>query len=371
MGKKIYLIAGEASGDLHGSALIRELKALVPALEIRGWGGDLMQMEGCQLVKHYRDLAFMGFVEVLRNYRTIRANFALAKRDIQDFKPDLVVFIDYPGFNMRLLPWVRSKGIKTVYYIAPQAWAWHKSRVKTLRKYVDRLLVILPFEEEFFRRHGVDASYVGHPLIDSVERFRARTGMDGQSTSSKPIIALLPGSRRQEVGNMLPVMLMVARQYSGFDWVVAMAPGLSDQFYHQWVESASGVRFVRGQTYDVLAQAHAALVTSGTATLETALFGVPQVVLYKANALSVWIARALVHVRYISLVNLLLDRPLVDELIQGAMDPAAVRHSLDNVLGGDGRRNVLEGYEELSQLLGKSGASANAAKEIGTLLLQT
>ena len=368
MGRKIYLIAGEASGDLHGSALIRELKTLDPDLDLRGWGGDLMESEGCRLVKHYRDLAFMGFVEVIRNLGTIRANFDLAKRDIERFGPDLVVFIDYPGFNMRLLPWVKSKGIRTAYYIAPQAWAWHKSRVKSLRKYVDKLLVILPFEEEFFRRHGVDASYVGHPLLDAVDRFKARSGNEGQDSASKPVIALLPGSRRQEVGNMLPVMLEVAMQFPGFDWVVAMAPGLSDSFYHRWAEGAREVRFVRGQTYEVLAQAHAALVTSGTATLETALFGVPQVVLYKANVLSVWIARALVKVRYISLVNILIDRPLVVELIQEAMNPRTVASALDDVLEGEGRAKVLAGYAELRQLLGKTGASAQAAREVLTLL---
>lgn len=362
------MIAGEASGDMHGAALIGELMRVNPGLDIRGWGGDLMERQGCTIVKHYRELAFMGFVEVVRNLRTIRANFAAIRRDIREFAPDMVVFIDYPGFNMRLLPWVKAQGIRTVYYIAPQAWAWHRGRVRTLKRFADKLLVILPFEEEFFRKQGVDATWVGHPLIDAMDRFNATDVPPVAQGSSKPMIALLPGSRRQEVRNMLPVMLQVARAHPANDWVVAMAPGLSDAFYSEWSKSAGNVHFVRGRTYDILAHAHAALVASGTATLEAALFGVPQVVLYKANPISVWIARALVHVRFISLVNLLIDRRLVEELIQHDMNAASVDRALEHILEGQGREVVLTGYAELRSHLSRSGASANAAKHILGLL---
>ncbi len=361
--RKIYLIAGEASGDLHGANLVRALLAIDPELKLRGWGGDQMRDAGCEIVKHYRDLAFMGFVEVLKNLPAIRANFSFAHKDISDFEPDTVVFIDYPGFNLRLLPKIKNKGIRTVYYIAPQVWAWHKSRVKTIRRYVDELLVILPFEKVFFNENNVDATYVGHPLMDVIPSFiqnpdfLERTGL----TSSKPIIALLPGSRRQEVRHMLPVMLAVASNHPDFQWVIAMAPSLPEAFYREFFEKNSKVKLVPSQTYGLLSIAQAALVASGTATLETALFDVPQVVLYKGNAISYQIAKWLVQVKFISLVNLLLDQPLVTELIQGDMNVVEAEKAFQELLTPEGRLRIQSGYSTLRELLGQHGASGQAA----------
>lgn len=361
--RKIYLIAGEASGDLHGANLVRELLALDPNLILRGWGGDLMRDAGCEIVKHYRDLAFMGFVEVIKNLAAIRANFAFAYKDIADFKPDVVVFIDYPGFNLRLLPKIKGLGIHTVYYIAPQVWAWHKSRVKTIRQYVDDLLVILPFEKTFFKENRVEATYIGHPLMDVIPSFKKNPDFlhHLDLSASKPIIALLPGSRRQEVRQMLPVMMEVATHYPQFQWVIAMAPSLPEEFYRLFMDKNPNVKLVQSQTYDLLSHAHAALVSSGTATLETALFGVPQVVLYKGNPISYQIARWVVNVKYISLVNLLLDQPLVTELIQGDMNRTKVDHAFQELLTPAGRLRLETGYNVLRQLLGQHGAARQAA----------
>ena len=361
--RKIYLLAGEASGDLHGANLARELLALDPHIKLRGWGGDLMRDAGCEIVIHYRDLAFMGFVEVIKNLAAIRANFAFAYKDMAAFEPDVVVFIDYPGFNLRLVPRVKSLGIHTVYYIAPQVWAWHKSRVKTIRRYVDDLLVILPFEKTFFKENSVEATYIGHPLMDVIPSFEKNPDFLHRSdlTAAMPIIALLPGSRRQEVRQMLPVMLAVASLYPQFQWVIAMAPSLPEDFYRLFMDKGPHIKLVQSQTYDLLAHAHAALVSSGTATLETALFGVPQVVLYKGNAISYQIARWVVNVKYISLVNLLLDQPLVAELIQGDMNVSKVAQAFRQILTPEGRLRMDSGYKTLRELLGQHGAAKQAA----------
>lgn len=359
-------MAGEASGDLHGGNLIRAMMSQEPDLEIRGWGGDEMEAAGCQLVKHYRDLAFMGFVEVIRNLPTILGNLRLARQDISQFQPDVVVFIDYPGFNLRLVPYVKSLGIRTVYYISPQLWAWHKSRVKIIRQYVDDLLVILPFEADFFAREGVQAHYVGHPLVEVIRSFQSKMAVHDALglPHDRPLIALLPGSRRQEVTNMLPVMASLARRYPQFAWVIAEAPGLSESTYRQVLASYPEIRSIRGHTYDLLAQAHAAVVTSGTATLETALFRVPQVVAYKGSVISYWIARQLVNLDYISLVNLLLDRPLVCELIQQDLTIDRLQDAFQALLDPQTRQAMLDGYEELASLLGEQDASATAAGRI-------
>ena len=366
MGRKIYLIAGEASGDLHGGNLIRAMRTREADLEIRGWGGDQMEAAGCQLVRHYRDLAFMGFVEVIRNLPTILGNLRLAKRDIREFRPDIVVFIDYPGFNLRLVPYVKSLGIRTVYYISPQLWAWHESRVKIIRHSVDDLLVILPFEAGFFAQEGVQASYVGHPLVEVIRSFQSQVDIHQALDLSpdRPLIALLPGSRRQEVTNMLPVMAALARQYPRFAWVIAEAPGLSEATYRQVLADYPEIHSIRGRTYDLLAQAYAAVVTSGTATLETALFQVPQVVAYKGSVISYWIARQLVKLKYISLVNLLLDRPLVKELIQQDLTIERLKQAFQDLLDPPTRQAMLEGYTELRKLLGEQDASASAAGHI-------
>lgn len=366
MVRRVYILAGEASGDLHGSALVRALRERRPDLEIRGWGGDLMAAEGCAVVRHYRDLAFMGFVEVVRNLSTIRRNFAFARKDIAAFKPDTVVFVDYPGFNLRLLPWVKKQGFRTVWYIAPQVWAWHQSRVKVLRQWADELLLILPFEADFFAGHGVHARFVGHPLASRIGDFRPDPqfhltwGLDPE----RPIAALLPGSRRQELRGILPVMLEVARRRPDLQWVIAAAPSLPDSLYREMIPDNQDIRLVRDATYDLLAYARLALVTSGTATLETALFRVPQVVLYKGNPISFWIARRLVNVSYISLVNLLLDRPHVRELIQQEMTTGKVVDALQELEDPAQRQRIMDGYEELWQSLGGRDASREAAQII-------
>lgn len=366
MGRRIYILAGEASGDLHAGALVRALKELQPDLQIRGWGGDHMAAAGCTVVKHYRDLAFMGFVEVVRNLSTIRRNFAFARKDILDFRPDTVVFVDYPGFNLRLLPWVKRQGFRTVWYIAPQVWAWHASRVKILRRWADELLIILPFEAEFFASHGVTARFVGHPLASRIGSFRAdpqfrtKWGLDPEG----PIAALLPGSRGQELQGILPVMLETARRRADLQWVIAAAPSLPDSLYLEMIPEGQAIHLVRDATYDLLAHSHVALVTSGTATLETALFRVPEVVLYKGNPISFWIARRLVNIAYISLVNLLLDRPHVRELIQHEMTAEKVLEALQELEDPVQRQRIMEGYEELWKSLGGRDASSEAAQVI-------
>ncbi len=366
MARRIYIIAGEASGDLHAANLIHALLQQDSTLKIRGWGGDLMEEAGCQIVKHYRDLAFMGFIEVIRNLPTILGNLKFAKRDMEAFKPDAVIFVDYPGFNLRLVPWVKAKGIRTIYYISPQLWAWHKSRVKIIRKAVDDLLVILPFEEAFFADEGVEAHFVGHPLVEVIEQFtpsmdvRKELGLP----PDQPLVALLPGSRRQEVESMLPIMAAMARKYPDFVWVIAEAPGLSSDAYTRILQQYPSLKSVRGKTYDLLSQAHAAIVTSGTATLETALFNVPQVVAYKGSAISFWIAKRLVKLSYISLVNLLLDRGLVKELIQTDLTLPNLEEAFNCLLEDESRAEMLNGYQELRTRLGQKPASSTAAKHI-------
>ncbi|MGB3801412.1 MAG: lipid-A-disaccharide synthase, partial [Lewinella sp.] len=309
---RYYLIAGEASGDLHGSRLVSALRAQDADADVRAWGGELMEQAGAKVVKHYRDLAFMGFVEVVANLPTILANFGECKRDIEAFAPDRLVLIDYPGFNLRMAKWARRAGYDISYYISPQIWAWHTSRVKQVRANVDRMLVILPFEKDFYAEHGVEATFVGHPLLDVVEDREERP---------RTHIALLPGSRKQEITRSLPLMLAAAARLPEHEYVIAGAPGQDDLFYRMLVAAADSppnLQLVSGDTYTVLAAAKAALVTSGTATLETALFGVPQVVCYRGSRLNYWLARRLVasRIKFISLVNLVMDREVVPELIQ-------------------------------------------------------
>lgn len=367
---KYYIIAGEASGDLHGSNLIRELKKLDSLASIRCWGGDLMQQAGGELVKHYRDLAFMGFIEVVKNLGTIFKNLRFCKQDIQEFQPDAIILIDYPGFNLRIAQWAKQRGIKVIYYISPQIWAWKESRVNIIKKSVDKMLVILPFEKDFYAKWNVGVDYVGHPLIEVVEN--AQTG----STSVNPfnlsplnehnIIALLPGSREQEVAKKLPMMLQASKAFPNYHFIIAKAPSLEDSFYEPYLHAYPNVRAIRNRTYELLMQAKAALVTSGTATLETALFGVPEVVCYKGSAISYQIAKRLVKVKYISLVNLIMDKEVVKELIQDQLTPPNIERELKEILTNkDRKRQLHEDYTALRNLLRKGGAaSANAAKLI-------
>lgn len=360
---KYYIIAGEASGDLHGSNLIREIKARDAAAEIRCWGGDLMEAAGANLVKHYRDLAFMGFVEVVANLRTILRNLDFCKQDIRQFQPDLLIYIDYPGFNLRVADWAKREGFHNVYYISPQVWAWKENRVKTIKASVDKMLVILPFELDFYRKWNYPVSYVGHPLAEVIEKYK----QDNASLQRNPkLIALLPGSRKQEILKKLPVMLSVTPFFPEYEFVVAKAPGVSDDFYAPLLAKFPNVSTTSNATYSVLMQAEAALVTSGTATLETALFGVPEVVCYKGNKISYLIAKRLIKVKYISLVNLIMDRLVVKELIQDDMNTENLVQELKNLLHNQEYRDRITGdYDQLRQLLLQGGnASAKAAEEI-------
>ncbi|MEM7574196.1 MAG: lipid-A-disaccharide synthase [Bacteroidota bacterium] len=359
---RYYLIAGEASGDLHGAYLMQAIKAQDPKAEFRFWGGDHMAELGGEPVKHYRDLAFMGFVEVVMNLRTILGNIKLAKEDIIAFAPDRLILIDYPGFNLRIAKWARPAGLDISYYISPQIWAWHKSRVHQIKKNVDRMLVILPFEEDFYQRYDYQAHFVGHPLLDVIADYG-----DSASNSTKDQIALLPGSRRQEIKTMLPIMLAAAREKPAYEYVLAQAPAQEDSFYDQLLASTElPLRFrrVTGQTYALLASSRAAMVTSGTATLEAGLFEVPLVVCYKGNWLSYQIAKRLIDIKYISLVNLILDEPLLTELIQGELKAERLATELRQILDGPGRERQLAGLKRLKTALGEQGAPQRAAQLI-------
>lgn len=354
---KLYIIAGEASGDLHGSNLIKALESQHPDLKCRVWGGDLMQAAGGDLVKHYRDLAFMGFLEVAKNLRTILRNIAFCKKDILDFQPDALVLIDYPGFNLRIAKWAKQQGLKVIYYISPQIWAWHTSRVHDIRRDVDKMLVILPFEVDFYKKYSVEVEFVGHPLLDAV-------GTKNEQPTTNNLVALLPGSRRQEVQRILPRMLEITGDFPDYEFVVAGATSLPAGFYQPFLEKYPNVRLLRGQTYELFRQAKAALVKSGTSTLEAALFGVPQVVCYAGSPVSYLIARRLVKVQYISLVNLIMDKALVRELIQDELNSTNLKSALAEILNPEKASALQAGYAELRQKLGDGGASNRAAQAI-------
>lgn len=362
---KLYIIAGEASGDLHGSNLMKELvSASENTVDFRFWGGDKMKEVAGEPAKHIRDLAFMGFIEVVMNLRTILRNIKFCKKDILDFKPDALVLIDYPGFNLRIAKWAKENGIKVFYYVSPQIWAWKESRIHEIKRNIDHMFVILPFEQEFYAKHGMHVEYVGHPLLDAVENYRSQKAEETSfSNSGKRIIAVLPGSRKQEVSVKLPIMLEAISTFADYEIIVAGAPSLEEEFYRPFLNDR--VRLVKGRTYDILMAAEAAVVTSGTATLEAALFGTPEVVCYKGSAISYHIARRLVKVKYISLVNLILDKESVVELIQDECHPARIRQELEAILiGGAKREKLLKDYDELKTKLGGGGASKKVAQSL-------
>lgn len=367
---KIYILAGEASGDLHGSNLLAALMLQVPDLEVRFWGGDRMESLAGKPVKHIRELAFMGFAEVLANLRTIVRNIKLCKEDIRDFQPDVLLLIDYPGFNLRIAEWAKKEGFRVDYYISPQIWAWKSSRVYKIKKSVDRMMVILPFESEFYARFGYSVNFVGHPLLDEVEKQQKHFPNLSQFQKKNdllqlPIIAILPGSRKQEIATKLPKMLAAAKNFPNYQIVVAGAPSLSVSVYSPYLEHNTKVIF--NQTYTILHHATAALVTSGTATLETALLKCPQVVCYIGNSLSYAIAKRLVKINFISLVNLIMDEEVVTELIQKECNTKRIAEELKKILpGGNKRESISLKYEELIQKLGQSGASAEAARLIAS-----
>lgn len=363
---RYYIIAGEASGDLHGSNLIKAIHEQDTTADVRCWGGDRMEAAGATLVKHYRELAFMGFVEVLMHLRTIFRNMDLCKKDITAYRPDVLVLIDYPGFNMRIAEWAKKEGIKVVYYISPQVWAWKENRVKKIKRDVDRMIVILPFEVDFYKKWAHDVVYVGHPLVEVVRHEREDVPME--PITNKPVIALLPGSRSQEINVKLPVMLELVERFPEYRFVVAQASAQPDSLYNELI-GTKDVLLAKGQTYNLLKQATAGLVTSGTATLETALFGVPQVVCYKGNAISFWLATKLVKVKYISLVNLIMDKPVVTELIQDDLTPAKLEAALNRLLHDEAyKKELKQDYAALWHTLGDKDASKLAAQEIITLI---
>lgn len=364
---KYYIIAGEASGDLHGSNLIKALRKEDAHATIRFWGGDLMEKAGGTLVKHYKELAFMGFAEVLFNLKTILNNISFCKKDIEQFQPDVIIFIDYPGFNMRIAEWAKKKKIPTHYYISPQIWAWKENRIKNIKRDFDKLYVILPFEKDFYeKKHHFPVEFVGHPLIDAIHNrtkvdestFRRENNLD-----HRPIVALLPGSRKQEISKLLHEMLAVVNDFQEYQFVIAGAPGQDYVFYKQFLTNKA-VHFISNKTYDLLSVAHAALVTSGTATLETALFKVPEVVCYKGNWISYQIAKRIITLKYISLVNLIMDEEVVSELIQNDCNSKKIKFELTKILDEKHREKLIEKYNLLEEKLGGEGASEKVAKLI-------
>lgn len=364
---KYYIIAGEASGDLHASNLMKEIVKKDEAAEFRFWGGDLMAEVGGKPVKHYKDLAFMGFLEVIKNIGTILRNIRFCKQDVLSYQADVLILVDYPGFNLRIAKWAKKQGIRVFYYISPQIWAWHSSRVHGIKASVDKMFVILPFEKAFYKKYDYVADFVGHPLLDVTEHyvanpdFRARNGL-----SEKPIIALLPGSRKQEISRMLSGMLEMIDHFPAYQFVVAGAPSQPVSFYEPILTAAPSdrVKLVSQQSYDLLKNSVAALVTSGTATLETALFRVPQVVCYRGNSINYFLAKRLINVKYISLVNLIVDKPLVKELIQEDFNTTQLKTALASILKDESAQKLAKGYEDLVKQLGRSGASARTASQI-------
>ncbi|MBL7703378.1 MAG: lipid-A-disaccharide synthase [Ferruginibacter sp.] len=369
---KYYIISGEASGDLHGSNLIKELKKKDAEADFRCWGGDKMQAAGATLVKHYKELAFMGFLEVIKNLRTILRNIKFCKEDILKYQPTTLILIDYPGFNLRIAKWAKEQGIRVIYYISPQVWAWKENRVRLIKECVDKLLVILPFEKEFYKKWNYEVEYVGHPLVEVVDRFLLTVDRNGPLTTNNEqqttnnFIALLPGSRQQEILKKLPIMLEVAKHFPAYQFVVAKAPGLDESFYASLLAPYKNVSSVVNKTYELLVQSKAALVTSGTATLETALFAVPEVICYKGGSVSYQIAKRLIKIKFIGLVNLIMDKEVVKELIQDELTVENLKRELQLLLTDEAKQSQLkQDYAALKSLLSKGGhASANAAESI-------
>lgn len=360
---KFYLVAGERSGDLHGGNLITALRRIDLKLMFRGFGGDAMQQAGMELVVHYRELAFMGFAEVLANLKTISKKLGQCKTDILSYNPDVVVLIDYAGFNLRIAHFAKAKGFKVFWYISPKVWAWNQSRAKRLKAVVDRMFVILPFEKDFFKKFDWHVDYVGNPVLDAVKAHREDSQfLQNHNLSPGNIIALLPGSRKQEVSRVMPVMAAVAAELPGYQFVVARVDNLGTELYSP-LEQLRNVKLITGSTYELLAHALAAIVTSGTATLETCLFKVPQVVVYKSSTISYQVARMLIRVPFISLVNLVAGKEVVKELIQHRANPHEILIELRQLLNDASyRQQMMEGYNQVIERLDTGSASENAAR---------
>jgi lipid-A-disaccharide synthase len=373
---KYFIIAGEASGDLHAANLIAALEQFDPEGYYAGWGGDRMQNKGLQLLKHYRELDYMGFAEVIKNLPAIYRNFKNCKQQILALRPDAVILVDYPGFNLRIAAWLHKHKIPVFYYISPQVWAWKSSRVKKIKKYVDRMFSILPFEQDFYSQYRYKVDFVGHPLLDAIEDFKRNNkdktdAMPCLSNDKRPVVALLPGSRKQEVDRMLPVMLELVARFPGFQFVVAEVGSLSPSYYQKFYKDIP-VRSLRGDTYKLLSLAQAAAVTSGTASLETALFGLPSVICYKAGWLSYQIAKRLIKIRFIGLANLIMDRMIIPELIQKEMNILSLERELEPLLADTpARRQMKLDLAALQDLLGGPGASTRTARLIFAHLTKT
>lgn len=365
---KYFIIAGERSGDLHGSNLIAAIRKADAKAEIQGWGGDYMQTAGAEILMHYKDLAFMGFVEVLRNLPKILGFFKACKKQIQDFQPDAIILIDYSGFNMRIAKWAKPQGFKLFYYISPKVWAWNQDRALKLKQNIDKLFVIFPFEVDFFKKYDYEVEFVGNPLFDAIAAFEPNPDFLSQNKlTDKRIIALLPGSRKQEVEKMLELMVATKKQFPEHQFVIAGVGNLSKEFYERFL--ADDVSIVVDQAYDLLNHAEAAMVTSGTATLETALFGVPQVVCYRTSWLSYKIAMQVIKVPYISLVNLIAQKEAVVELWQDEVTPENITEEIKKVLNNSAeRQQQLLDYQKIREVLGSAGASAKTGRRIVEIL---
>ena len=370
---KYYIIAGEASGDLHGSNLIKELKIINPSSTFRCWGGDLMKSQCNKLVMHYDDFSYMGFLEVIVNAKKILSYISLCKKDIEEYNPDVIIYIDYPGFNMKIAEWAKRKNFINHFYISPKVWVWKENRVKKIKRVIDKMYVILPFEEGFYlNKHNYKVDFVGHPLLDAIDNqkeFNRQEFLAKNKLSSKPVIALLPGSRNQEIIKLLPLMLDVVSNFNDYQIIIAGAPNKSINYYEKIIlsnkESRSSIKVICNQTYDILRISSAAIVTSGTATLETALFKVPQVVCYKTSVISYLIGRLLIHnLNFISLVNIILDKHVVKELIQNNCNKDNLVIELQKILNKSDRSLMLKEYELLHKKLGGKGASKKTAELI-------
>ena len=366
---KYYIIAGEASGDLHGSNLIKEIFRLDKNAIIRAWGGEKMKDAGATVIKNYKDLSFMGFYEVLLNLNTIIKNINFCKRDIRKFIPDKIILIDYPGFNLRIAKWAKKNNFFVNFYIAPQIWAWKESRINTIKKYIDRLYVILPFEKNYFEhKHNYKVKYLGHPIMDSIKNFNNTDNKKSflkknKIDDNRKIIAILPGSRKQEIRKILKIMLNVIGNFSDYQFIIAGVPNINNTFYHSIVKDFD-VKMVENQTYELLSNSSAALVTSGTATLETALFKVPQVVCYKTSLISFFLAKIFVKIKYISLVNLIANRVIIKELVQGSCTKNNIINELTQVLKKRNALTIRKNYNELISLIGSFGTSKRIAADI-------
>lgn len=360
---RYYLVAGEASGDLHGANLMKALKEVDGYAEFRFYGGDKMQVQGGVLDKHYSEMAFMGFTEVLLNLRTIFKNMKACKAAVLDYNPDVLILIDFPGFNLKIAEFAKENNIKVCYYISPKVWAWNQKRVLKIKRIVDKMFCILPFEVDFYKQWGMEVDYVGNPLLDEIAQFTPDQDFRKKYKLEREVIALLPGSRKQEIERLLPDMLSVTHHFPDYDFVVAAAPSFDEAYYRQFIKT-DNVTLVFSETYNLLNVAKGAIVASGTATLETALFHVPQVVVYRGGAISVAIARALVKIRFISLVNLIMDRRVVTELIQNDCNTKNITQHLAGVLNGSERTQMMSDYANLSERMGTAGASERTAKLI-------